>query len=317
MTMQSISMGDVPPHQRLAYLHDFVASHIAGLTFEPANVETFEYELMAKPLELGLIVSSTRYSAVTGRRRPAMLADGRADYVLSIHDTDYEVEAGGSHWRVAAGDVMVIDEGSPYSFRLPGARSIVMALERRRLIDLAPGAASRPAHHFRADSPAVAMISGYADLLRRVAVAEHAGLASQHAYQLVAALFEKGEPEHTGSRLAVSRARLNVIKAEIDRQAANPSFSIGSLARRQKLTPRYIQQLFAREDGSFSDYLRQRRLELARRDLEDPGVSERTIAEIAFDAGFGDLSSFNRAFRQSFGMTPREVRAKSMLRSRQ
>jgi AraC-like DNA-binding protein len=35
---------------------------------------------------------------------------------------------------------------------------------------------------------------------------------------------------------------------------------------------------------------------------------EKKIAEIAFDSGFGDLSNFNRAFRNEFGMTPRMYR---------
>jgi len=36
--------------------------------------------------------------------------------------------------------------------------------------------------------------------------------------------------------------------------------------------------------------------------------SNRPIALIAFDAGFADLSTFNRAFRRRFGMTPSEMR---------
>lgn len=32
------------------------------------------------------------------------------------------------------------------------------------------------------------------------------------------------------------------------------------------------------------------------------------IVEIAFDAGFGDVSNFNRAFRAEFGMSPSRYR---------
>jgi AraC-like DNA-binding protein len=32
------------------------------------------------------------------------------------------------------------------------------------------------------------------------------------------------------------------------------------------------------------------------------------IAAIAYDAGFGDLSYFNRAFKRHYGATPSEVR---------
>jgi AraC-like DNA-binding protein len=43
--------------------------------------------------------------------------------------------------------------------------------------------------------------------------------------------------------------------------------------------------------------------------LMAPGCASRSIALIAFDAGFGDLSYFNRTFKRFYGLTPSEVRA--------
>jgi AraC-like DNA-binding protein len=37
---------------------------------------------------------------------------------------------------------------------------------------------------------------------------------------------------------------------------------------------------------------------------------------MAYKAGFGDLSTFNREFRRHYGMTPTEVRAASQLEQR-
>jgi AraC-like DNA-binding protein len=50
--------------------------------------------------------------------------------------------------------------------------------------------------------------------------------------------------------------------------------------------------------------------------LTTPNRSDRTISAIAFDAGFGDLSHFNRLFRRRFGATPSEVRAETLRSSR-
>jgi AraC-like DNA-binding protein len=38
------------------------------------------------------------------------------------------------------------------------------------------------------------------------------------------------------------------------------------------------------------------------------------VSAIAFDAGFNDLSHFNRAFRQRFGVTPSEIKAAALRR---
>jgi AraC-like DNA-binding protein len=45
--------------------------------------------------------------------------------------------------------------------------------------------------------------------------------------------------------------------------------------------------------------------------LETWAPHSRSIAEIAYAAGFGDLSTFNHAFRRHFGCTPSDVRRRS------
>jgi len=45
--------------------------------------------------------------------------------------------------------------------------------------------------------------------------------------------------------------------------------------------------------------------------LIDARFSDRTVSSVAFEAGFGDLSYFNRAFRRRYGATPSDVRANS------
>ena len=42
--------------------------------------------------------------------------------------------------------------------------------------------------------------------------------------------------------------------------------------------------------------------------LMDPRRVNQSIASLAFEVGFGDLSYFNRAFKRFYGATPSEVR---------
>jgi AraC-like DNA-binding protein len=43
--------------------------------------------------------------------------------------------------------------------------------------------------------------------------------------------------------------------------------------------------------------------------LRDPRLADRKVSEIAMEAGFSDLSHFNRSFRRRFGETPSFARA--------
>jgi AraC-like DNA-binding protein len=49
----------------------------------------------------------------------------------------------------------------------------------------------------------------------------------------------------------------------------------------------------------------------AQRMLTDRRWSDRSVAWIAFETGFGDLSYFNRTFKRFYGNTPSEVRGGS------
>ena len=60
-----------------------------------------------------------------------------------------------------------------------------------------------------------------------------------------------------------------------------------------------------------SRFLLDQRLSRAHRMLSNPVLAERTISTIAYEAGFGDLSHFNRAFLRRYGATPSDVRARS------
>jgi AraC-like DNA-binding protein len=42
--------------------------------------------------------------------------------------------------------------------------------------------------------------------------------------------------------------------------------------------------------------------------LRDLRLANRSITSIAYDAGFGDLSYFNRTFKRVYGTTPSQVR---------
>ena len=52
----------------------------------------------------------------------------------------------------------------------------------------------------------------------------------------------------------------------------------------------------------------EQRLVRAARLLRDPRHLARKVSDIAYLAGFNDMSYFHRAFRRRFGMTPSDMR---------
>jgi AraC-like DNA-binding protein len=77
-------------------------------------------------------------------------------------------------------------------------------------------------------------------------------------------------------------------------------------AEQASLSPFHFLRLFARVLGvTPHQYLVRSRLRRAARMLAD---DTRSISEVAYDSGFGDLSNFVRSFHRAAGVSPREFR---------
>ncbi|HET6737929.1 MAG TPA: helix-turn-helix domain-containing protein, partial [Kribbella sp.] len=79
-----------------------------------------------------------------------------------------------------------------------------------------------------------------------------------------------------------------------------------TLGARLGMSARHLRRMFHEHLGVTPDqFARSRRAHFARRLLDD---SDLGIAEIAFASGFGSLRQFNRAMREIFRASPRELR---------
>ena len=89
----------------------------------------------------------------------------------------------------------------------------------------------------------------------------------------------------------------------------DPELELRALAREAQVHPASLTRAFRRAYGvTPSEYLRTLRLQWSIQELR---AGERTLAEIALEAGFADQSHFSRAFRRQFGTTPGAVRRTS------
>ena len=72
------------------------------------------------------------------------------------------------------------------------------------------------------------------------------------------------------------------------------------------VSPCYLSDIFSRNAGrGFTAYLNRLRAENARRLLVTTDIS---VTQIAFESGFGSVSSMNRCFLREFGLSPRDLR---------
>jgi len=107
---------------------------------------------------------------------------------------------------------------------------------------------------------------------------------------------------------AVAAARLDAALDHIAESFDEPGLTVAAVARRQRISPRYLQRLIETTGTSFTARVNELRLQRAYTLLTGERGHERRISDVALQAGFSDISHFNRLFRIRFGDTPRAVR---------
>ncbi len=309
------STDELPERDRLAVTREVVGRSLARADFEPIRGVPFRYRCVARVLP-GLALTSSFLSRLICRRTGEYLADGNDDVVLSVtaggsrllHLGREFVESSSHACLISTADALVVTAASvPHCLHI--------ALRRRTLAPMVPGLEDAFLRPIPTNNEALQLLTSYVRLLDGTLTLKTPEVRRSfvgHVYDLAAlAIGASRDAAETASCRGVRAARLHVIKTEIIYRLNRHDLSLADLAARHGITPRYVQMLFESDGTTFSRFLLDQRLRRAHRMLSDPRLAERTISAIAYEAGFGDLSHFNRAFRRRYGETPSDVRAGS------
>ncbi|MCJ2182316.1 acetamidase/formamidase family protein [Novosphingobium sp. 1949] len=125
---------------------------------------------------------------------------------------------------------------------------------------------------------------------------------------LVTSLLDNAPPKALGGAAGMRAALLERIFQTIEIRLSDPDLNYQQVAAEHGISPRYLQKLFESINDSFGHYVKVRRLERCRLDLRSPLHVQKSISDILFEWGFNDSASFSRAFREQYGISPREYR---------
>lgn len=126
---------------------------------------------------------------------------------------------------------------------------------------------------------------------------------------LVAAMLaHEIEAEHLLPEDVHARALNLRVRAFALAHLGDPALSPGVIAAANHISVSYLHRLFRRDGRPVAAWIREQRLERARRDLADPAQRHTPVHVIAARWGFVHASDFSRAFRRAYGMAPRDYR---------
>ncbi|WP_050032554.1 AraC family transcriptional regulator [Bradyrhizobium sp. LTSP857] len=276
------STDDLPPDDRLAIWLDDFGSHNMRL-----EIESRAHEL---------------------------LRDGNSGLAFSwFRQSGYRILGEDGATPPDAGDGILLLYAATGSFAIEGCTRLTnIRLDGALVRSKIPNIDALLLRQLPSDGVALRLLQAYVDALLATGIPADPLLAhgiNHHIVDLIAASLRPGDDNSERAEAGgISAARLAAAKADIRARLADPTLSAKHVAQRLGLSERSIYLLFERNGLSFAAFVTEERLQRAVTMLVNPGDRQLRIGDIAFAAGFGDLSTFNRSFRRRYGRTPSSLR---------
>jgi AraC-like DNA-binding protein len=311
-----------PPARRATAWFDHFQEHIGQSPEFTADEDVpFRAQFEAVPLADAAVWNVGGTFTGANRTKAAIVADG-SDCPVLVYNLakPFRIVQGGRDAVVATGSATLFTEGAVGAFEFKADRpgeDQVMSLNVRVPRTALVGAIGNPEDHLLrpigAEAEPLRVLKSYADMLLAtggVADPATAKSISDHLIDLAALALGAGRDAADVARERGLRAgRLNEVLGAIKAGYADPSFSLRSIAQKQRVSERYLRDLLHESGSGFTERVLELRLQHAWRLLAHRRHGHRKVSDIAFTVGFNEVSYFNRSFRARFGMTPRDARA--------
>lgn len=260
----------------------------------------------AAPIQVSL-VTATRHTVLRLAPHIALSTDDLCFVNLQLEGLGRTTQRG--HEQISApGDLALADTTEPFEIANGHDFKLFCFAVPRQL--LPKGLLDRPRLGLSATETGRALsrtLAGYAELaLSGNQLPKTSPLIGAHVIDLISHAPEI-LTDTPADRLHVP-VLLSMMLDHIDRYSDDLELGAATLAARFRCSERYVHRLFATTGRSVGEHLNEKRIAACARKLLDRNSAHKTIAEIAFAAGFRDISHFNRLFKRSNGLAPREFR---------
>ena len=212
--------------------------------------------------------------------------------------------------RLTPGSFILIDDARPFQFRYlsPRSKQLSVHMSRRELVGAFREEDLRGTGIDRSDALAGALRSVLSRLLEK-RTAGDVDLANEAFFDLLKMQLRSIVNGGEQTCANVPEVFLARAKEIIRHKFRDPDCSPAAIARDMNVPLRTLQRAFQAEGETPARCLINMRLEHARYQigLRGCGLMRGEISQIAYEAGFNDLSYFNRSFRARFNHAPSDV----------
>jgi len=309
--------GATRPEEQFSYYREAICQAFMNLTPESATTSRFAAKVEAIKIGNGAINRVVFPEHTVHRSRADIAASTESCFYLNFKLAGRcRVVQGGREVSLSRGQVGICDSDREVKLlhdRGPTLEVASFWVPSRELRDRLP-----PSFDFRVERVSDDPFVGH--LIVETARSLNAGalrMTEDEAVRLFGVLLDlvalslsRRSRAQTAEAAGFADATALALRRAVHERLCEQGLTVADIAGAIGISERYVHKLFERAGTTFSDYVMDRRLDGAARDLSDPAKAGDAIGSIAFDWGFSDLSHFTRRFKQRFGCRPRDWRAR-------
>jgi AraC-like DNA-binding protein len=243
-------------------------------------------------------------------RTPELVSDGRdAIFAVICLEGSMLCTQGDEPVRIRPGEGIVCDSAEPGGLQTETQTHYwALKVARADMAKMVPHIKRFGGLRLNNTGMAVKLLTRYLDGLEggdAVGDEREARIFGEHLMDLISmAIGVDGEARQLAERRGIRAVRHAAVLREIERNVSDSRLSAAAVAEKLRVTPRYVHFLLEESGRTFSEHVLMRRLKMVGAQLGDAAKGNLKISAIAREAGFTDMSYFNRCFRNHFGDTP-------------
>jgi AraC-like DNA-binding protein len=316
-----LTTASVPAAQRLEFWREVVCHTIAGVEADAlVDEQPYSGAIHAQPIPLAHMPSFDLVHVEAdpqrvSRTRELISVQTEATWLLMVQEQGTcTIRQGKQQATLKPGDIGFLDTARPYEVIFPQTfRQNILRMPTALFCDIMPKGRDVAGMALSGDDALTAIARQNIVLLERfvsaidpILLPAAANRALDHLALAARFVFEgnAGRRGHGASASYFAGACAYIAEA-----LGDPFLSVEQIAEAVGISSGHLQQVFRQSSGTtVGEYVRERRLAYCRRDLADASLMHQSITSIAFRWGFSESSSFSRAFRHAFQISPRRYR---------
>ncbi len=254
---------------------------------------------------------------ITILRRPEDMDQDPIDayFLTTLVEGCAIIEQDGRQLQLKPGMRALMSGNMPYSIRyLQHSRRLILCIPQRIFHERIIGSSN---YDFKANilhsgglTPVVIDLFKSLTLkTEKLSETEQYTLAESFLELSAAVIRSSVESEDQGNKAKHSALMCRIL-SHLEKHYTDYQITPEKVARDNGISIRYLHSLFHQSGSTVSKWIWERRLKATREDLLDPAMLQERISEIAFKRGFNDPAHFSRSFKERYGLSPSQLRAK-------